>query len=198
MINRSIISLNDQRVIPLVFQSLTRYIHDKEKMITTIEYQKRVHLNWERLPGYLERDAEDEETGENFGDGFGASISIPFTRDGIIQSPFSDDSGKVYPPGSYFHGVPVEQYLKYKEFDEPATEWDGPVSGGNVQWNVPNPNWPTDGKWVEQCLGALIQAKAKVILEDNWGGRFTNWVHDTQFFIDEKFEGIDQNEPFPE
>ena len=67
-----------------------------------------------------------------------------------------------------------------------------------MSFNQPNSSWPLDGKWVEQCLGGIVQAKAKVILEDSWGGRFTNWVHATQFIMKEEFEGKDQNSAYPE
>ena len=166
-----------------------------------LEYQKVIHLDWERLPGFEDRDIEDEETGEHFGDGFDIRISIPFTIDGKIQSPFSDDKGIVYPTGTYCHGVVKdEDKLKYKELSDPPSEYDPPteLAGQNVIYNQPNNSWPQDGKWVEQCLGAIVQAKAKVILEDNWGGRFTNWVHTTQFIMNEEFEGKDQNGPYPE
>jgi hypothetical protein len=166
----------------------------------TLEYQKVVHLDWERLPGYSERDKENEETGEAFGDGFEIQISIPFTIDGEIQSPFSMNK-VVSPPGTYHHGVVKdEDKLKYKELSNPPSEYDPPtaLAGQSVQYNEPNNSWPIDGKWVEQCLGAVVQAKAKVILEDNWGGRFTNWVHATQFVVKEEFEGKDQNGKYPE
>ena len=72
-----------------------------------IEYQTVVQLDYERLP-----EAGDSDRGIDiwtdrsgaFGDGFKVSVEIPFKRNGIIQSPFSDDKKKVYPIGVYFHG----------------------------------------------------------------------------------------------
>jgi hypothetical protein len=174
----------------------------------TLEYQKMVQLDWERLPGFEERDQEDESTGEVFGDGYKVTITLPYRIDGEIQSPFSDANGNVYPAGVYCHVVPDDQKLKY--VTNPETNEGGGTyvptdrdpteaqSGGAVQFNVPSTSWPVDGKWVEQYLGGLIQAKVKVICEDVFGGRFTNWVHLTQFFMSEEFEGSDQNGPVPE
>lgn len=173
---------------------------DKYYIHPTLEYMKRTHLTWERLPGWVGRDIDSEETGTNFGDGFAVTVSLPFTKDGQIQSPFSDDSGRVFPPGTYFHGVPESDFLKYKEASDPPSQFDPPdgKAGQPIDFFVPNQSFPIDGKWVEQCLGGVIQAKAKVILEDQLGHRYVNWVHDTQFQVAESFEGTDQYAPFPE
>lgn len=80
-----------------------------------IEYQTVTHLNYERLPGHGEPAGFNywtDKTGA-FGDGFEASVEIPFRRNGVIQSPFSDDAGRVYPAGEYFHDFDRANALKY-------------------------------------------------------------------------------------
>lgn len=93
-----------------------RFYSDNLYITPVIEYQQVVHLNYERLP---ERKAAEEhidvwtDKSGNFGDGFSVTITIPFRVNGVIQSPFSDDSGKVYPPGNYFHNFKEENKLRY-------------------------------------------------------------------------------------
>ena len=200
---------------------------DRYFIAPTMEYQKVIHKNWERLDGYEERDLEDEETGFNFGDGYQQEIEIPFRKevDGEIkiQSPFSDDNGKVYPPGEYFHGVVKDEDKLYfrHDIDEKTGEvkynnyelelfynrpretfcypnvYDATSSNGSDKnlytgWESRIPSgYPIDGMWVEQCLGALVKAKVKVITEDMFGGRQINWIETTNFMIDDPFEGKD-------
>lgn len=49
-----------------------------------------------------------------------------------------------------------------------------------------------DGMWVEQCLGAIVKAKVKVITEDNYGARRQNWVQTTTSNSTEPFVGKQQ------
>lgn len=189
---------------------------DSNYIYPTIEYQYVIQKDWERLPGWEDRDI-DEET---FGDGFSISISIPYSEDGVILSPFSDDDGNVGPFGTYYHGfeekhpesIPVYPSGSYVQpsglfsgefYDEgdhiyfDPNEWDIPESllGQPVQFNVPaHLEGREDGKWVEQCLGAIVRAKALVTIEDNFNGRHEVWVESTQFMIQENFAGSDQNE----
>ena len=94
-----------------------RFYSDNLYVTPVIEYQKVIHRNYERLP---EREAAESnidvwtDTSGNFGDGFSVTISIPYRINGIIQSPFSDDKGKVYPPGNYFHTMKDENKLRYQ------------------------------------------------------------------------------------
>lgn len=254
-----------------------------------IEYQRVMQLDNERLPQYQ---GEEEYINENWnrrgapgswGDGFDVSVSIPFSKNGQAQSPFSDDSGQVQPIGVYCHGVVRDEdrlkyhverldsidqlrkwdfpqyvdfvhqfarlYPNYREdLDDPdATQamlaktrrddptvpdgfntwgearddfWKNSYSSptknrpvtrrsdenqyaGNgvwraqtthllvgedkidengqprpVQWNNPYPEH-SDGQWMEQCLGAKVTAKIKLILEDALGHRFVKWVENS-------------------
>lgn len=193
-----------------------------------IEYQKVVHANWERLPGSEKNDIDKEvdedgiETGEDFGDDWTIEVTSPFKIDGKIQSPFSDDSGKVYPAGIYCHDLDKNgkiKPMKYnKRFYNPEVKnEDADVEGVNTQeiflsmnkclppkeialnedgeqnivkWNFPD-GFPEDGKWVEQCLGAMVIAKARVVLENNFGERSVEWVTNTAFSLGDTFVGMD-------
>lgn len=81
-----------------------------------IEYKTVTQLSDQRLP-----DAETSDKGidiwtdesGSFGDGFSVSVEIPFKINGITQSPFSDDTKKVYPIGRYFHGK-VDDASKFR------------------------------------------------------------------------------------
>ena len=180
---------------------------DRQYMTPAIEYQKVVQLNWERLPGWQERDVDNEMTGTTFGDGFSLQISSPYTVNNVIQSPFSDDKGNVAPPGTYFHNnVPDANKLKFRSDNYwhqgeavPSTLYYPTQSQmGNVAtFNKPNSAWATDGMWVEQCLGALVQAKARIIVEDNYGGRTAYWINNTAFSSTDSFIGADNSDPFP-
>ena len=95
------------------------YIHP------VIEYQRVVQLGgndngnitYARLPE--KEDAERyvnvyTDTSGTFGDGFDITIAIPYRKAGKIQSPFSGDDKKVFPPGNYFHDVvKSEDKLRY-------------------------------------------------------------------------------------
>jgi hypothetical protein len=186
---------------------------DKEFIYPSLEYQRVNHLTGERLPGWENRDVDDE----NFGDGFNIEISFPFKVDGEIQSPFSID-GIVQPPGIYCHGFDTkfpERVMKYPAYDtvfpdEERDFWDehnlvyreadylipDELKGEKVTWHVPSHmEEHIDGIWVEQCLGGVVTAKALVTIEDNFGGRRDVWVSKQQFVVTDKFEGKDQGEP---
>ena len=98
-----------------------RRLYSDENFISPIiEYQKIIRLNWERLPGneqeqsYLQEHYEDDTEG-NWGDGFEVKVSIPFTIDNEIQSPFSDNSKITQPIGKYFHNcIKPENQMRYK------------------------------------------------------------------------------------
>lgn len=200
-------------------------IPDRYYIYPTIQYQKVIHKNWQRLDGWQQRDLQSQQTGQQFGDGNKYTISIPFVRtlngSTHIQSPFSDDSGNVYPAGSYMHNViSQQQKLKYNlnldkngqpqmnnyqmqlYYGKARKTWHymmpqelGMYDGNemNMQWNCPGVyNSYLDGMWVEQCLGAKVQAKVKVITQDQYGGRKTNWVETTTFQIENQFVGKDQ------
>ena len=202
---------------------------DKYFISPVIEYQKVVHANWERLPGYAEKndidtevDEEGIETGNDFGDGWSIEITSPFKIDDIIQSPFSDDNGNVQPVGIYCHDLDKKgkiKPLKYnKKFYDPNVKnedmekenvdkeevalsmnkclptkeqvYDKKGEQKNVTWNFPD-GFPKDGKWVEQCLGAMVIAKARVVLEDNFNKRSVQWITTTSFNLGDTFVGKD-------
>lgn len=52
-----------------------------------------------------------------------------------------------------------------------------------------------DGRWVQQCLGGLVQARADVTFEHKLGGRFTQTVTATQLMPTNSFAGNDQYMP---
>jgi hypothetical protein len=64
------------------------------------------------------------------------------------------------------------------------------VKGGNVvQWNDPyNQN---DGKWVEQCLGAIVRVKCVQIFEDSLGYRWKQETVETALQTEDKLKGMD-------
>lgn len=174
---------------------------DSNYIYPTIEYQYMQQLDWERDYGW-----EDRENG----DGFSVNISIPFKINGIIQSPFSDDEGNVSVPGVYYHNFESkhpEHILKYAEYSKTvskthhsydnivfdALEYNIPASGTKLNWHIPS-GFELDGFWVEQCLGAIVKAKALVTIEDNFGKQYEIWVDSSQFMIQDNFEGSDQNE----
>ena len=242
-----------------------------------IEYQRVTHLDYERLPAYQAEEAyvsehwEDREDQGNWGEGFDATIQIPYRKSGAVQSPLSEAGGVVQPPGVYCHDVVKDQdKLRYhlerlssfaqlrkwdfpgyvdfirsfqalrpdyvEDFDDPvATEemldskpegseqtwrelltahfeqsqfYNAPVTRRDdensyaangvwraqtthllvesdkvgedgqpelAQWTNPYPN-RTDGQWFEECLGAIVKAKVKLVLEDALGHRFIQWV----------------------
>ena len=181
---------------------------DRNYMSPTIEYQRVVHKNWERLDGWEERDVDDEMNGTDFGDGFQLSIEIPYKLDDKIQSPFSDDLGVVHPPPAYFHGcVKDEDKLKYRneywnEYETEPTTFLNPTQElmntvADFEGTIPNSGWNKDGVWIEQCLGAMVQAKCKVVLLDNFGGRRVVWIRNQKFKVNQAFVGKDNGDEFP-
>ena len=93
-----------------------RFYPDHLYITPAIEYQKVVHLDYERLPERWAAEADIDiwtDVSGNFGDGFEVTVNIPYRVNGVIQSPFSDDNGVVYPPGSYFHDIRDQDKLRY-------------------------------------------------------------------------------------
>ena len=63
------------------------------------------------------------------------------------------------------------------------------VKGGNVvQFNNPYPDH-TDGKWVEQCLGAIVKPTVLLVLEDSMGYRWIETVTATALTSDTPLQG---------
>ena len=103
-----------------------RHYPDRLFVTPIIEYQKVTRLNstatsdgYCRLAGKEADDALLQETWKtsiapDWGDGFEISVSIPYKINGEVQSPFSDASKKVQPPGAYCHScVPPENQMRY-------------------------------------------------------------------------------------
>ena len=200
---------------------------DRYYIYPTIEYQKVIHKNWQRLDGWEQRDVQDQESGWVFGDGYSQSVSIPYQTqvNGQLRtmSPFSDDNGKVYGAGIYQHNVVKEQdklkvNLEFAEngqvlfnnyemqllYKKPRSTWSRPMiqqledynkdsRTQNLKFHCPAVYTPyLDGMWVQQCLGAIVKAKVKVITEDNYGGRRENWVETTHDVFESPFIGKQQ------
>jgi hypothetical protein len=177
---------------------------DSQYIYPTLEYQYVEHLNWER-----EGDADG-------GDGWATTITIPYQKDGVTMSPFSTQ-GDVSPPGTYFNDFldkNPDNMLRYIDENvvKPTDVLDAVAtsdpSGHNVQWDpteweipVGNLGSPTefavpahmeeDGIWVEQCLGAIVRAKALVKFRDNFGEIHEVWVTDSQFLTTDNYSGSD-------
>lgn len=188
---------------------------DRYYLCPTLEYVCSKQLDFERLPGWEDRDSEDELTGEEFGDGYEAEISIPYTENNVIQSPFSENS-IVAVPGNYYHEIQksentsgvCEERRKFERLkfrndgyldegsgnNEKLTKFYPKIEecGKDAYWNIPSGSgWQLDGMWVEQCLGAFVQAKVKIITEDKMGGRTVNWVTASSLEFQDPFEGVD-------
>ncbi len=61
-----------------------------------------------------------------------------------------------------------------------------------VQWNNPYPS-KTDGQWMEQCLGAIVKAKVKLVLEDALGHRSEAWCDAYAMKPEETIQGKDHD-----
>ena len=98
---------------------------DKRYIYPIIEYQRVKHLNWERLPGWSQRDRDEG------GDGFEIKVELPYKENDKIQSPFSEDNGKVVPMGQYCHDFG-------KNFNNllPRYPYCDKVDIGNYQWVI--------------------------------------------------------------
>ena len=67
------------------------------------------------------------------------------------------------------------------------------VKGGNVvQFN--NPTSKRDGKWVQQCLGAVVKAKCVLVMQDALGYRFQQIVQETAIMPEDTIKGSDYKE----
>ena len=62
--------------------------------------------------------------------------------------------------------------------------------GGKVRFNNPYPE-NTDGKWYEECLGAIVKARCVLVLEDALGYRWRQVVEATALQPDQPIRGSD-------
>jgi hypothetical protein len=96
---------------------------DARYIYPIIEYQRVRHLDWERIPGWAVR---DRDMG---GDGFEIELSLPYTVNNEIQSPFSGKNKKVVPMGEYCHDFDkkfsnlIPKYPCYDKVDENNYQW---------------------------------------------------------------------------
>jgi hypothetical protein len=155
----------------------------------------------------------------NFGDGWSIEVQIPFVdpRTKKYRSPFAASPGVVDPAGIYHNDlVKEEDQLKNRKTENDPPNPAIPTDPGGYDYkNRPfglspedseaktkfaNP-YPdrTDGRWVQQCLGGIVQAKALVTIEsklNNAGpaGYQQVWVTATQYMPQDKFAGSDQKQ----
>lgn len=188
-----------------------------------IEYQAVTQLDWERLPGYEQKNDIDND---NFGDGWEIEVEVPFVSPatGQYQSPFGPTPGIVRPPGQYFGEkttgeplVPLPNRMRtkaYKYGDVAETADYESVGTYDPDKSVPGYNYDhpfkmppeimndyvsfhdpyndTSGRWVQQCLGGIVQARAVVTIESKVGGREDIWVNTVQYLPATPFAGNDQ------
>lgn len=174
-----------------------------------IEYQKVTQMNWTRFPGWEAlHDIDDNQ----FGDGWSVDVEIPFKdpATGIYRSPFCSPGTRIVRPfGQYFNGlvdgdsVPRHPVVTYNTEDNPppdgeaGTYYDDPgklppsLSGQPITWHNPFED-QADGRWVQQCLGGMVMARAEVTIQHKFGGRHTVLVDQTQYLPSTKFAGTDQ------
>jgi len=160
----------------------------------TIEYQRVDQLAWERSPGW---------EGRPDGDGFELELELPLKgADGTVLSPFGSSESAVMPFGAYCNGFSDKFPEKIPKYPSSNTAPDGRVGarylipeellGQPVTWRVPESvSNRMDGIWVEQFLGGVAKAAAKVKYFDNFGGRHIKWVTESNFRVSDKFVGKD-------
>jgi hypothetical protein len=181
---------------------------DELYIYPTMEYQKVTQLDWERMPGWA---AQHDIDTENFGDGWANTIQVPFVNPTTqkYNSPFGGLPGVCQPPGQYFGTtpsgqplVPDSKKLRHRVREDAPGDPPGydlanepfglPAAKSNQLVTFHDPYSAGDGKWVQQCLGGIVQVKAEVTIEHRLGGRQQIWVHGTQILFDDKFAGTDQ------
>lgn len=99
---------------------------------------------------------------------------------------------------SYVYRAPVtqlcitqDQIAKSDDNTPGYTDSKGKIrQGGNVV-TFNDPYGVNDGRWVEQCLGAIVKAKAVIILQDGLGHRWLEEVTTTELDSDTPLRGSD-------
>jgi len=184
---------------------------DKLYIWPIIEYQQVVQLDWQRLPG--------AEVSNPTGDGWEISLGIPFINPATqtYNSPFGPSPGEVRPAGQYFgldgRGqplVPTAKRLKYARttYDDPeeppvgrpARYYTGhPFEQNPATSQQPlgfhDPYGDTSGRWVQQCLGGIVQARAVVKVQSKLGGTFDVRVDAVNYVPATPFAGTNQAAP---
>lgn len=207
LFNPATYNLQHDELIPDTHPAAVPTFSDALYIWPLLEYQTVTQIDWQRLPGY---EAAHDISDEQFGDGWDITVEVPF-KDPTTKrynSPFSPTPGDVRPPGEYFGvdttGNPLvadARKLRYAGVsyteDHPYTPpFDQPpeLSGQLLQWHNPY-GALADGRWVQQCLGGIIEARAEVTIEHKLGGRQTVTVNSTQYLPGTAFAGTDQGQP---
>ena len=180
-----------------------------------IEYQQALQLDWEPLPGSTPDVDDLNDANEDYGDGWAVQVPIPFVDPSTrkYRSPFADEPGVVLPLGKYNEAligpmsgrrklVPDAQRLRHAtvQYDDqhpyrPPLDLP-PAKSGTIITDWHNP-WAgaDEGRIVQQCLGGVVEARARIILEHKLGGRREAWTDAIQYMPQTVFEGSDQNSP---
>jgi len=169
-----------------------------------IEYQRVKQLDWEILPGSTPDVTNLADATKDYGDGWDANLTIPFV-DPVIQkyrSPFGPMPNRPLPFGLYNElvfasGRKLVEDRHRLRHNTATTPHDSPLklppekSGTLItEWYNPY-GTASDGAIYQQCLGGVIQVKARVILEHRFGFRKEVWVQNTQFLPSADFAGSD-------
>lgn len=176
-----------------------------------IEYQQVVQLDWQRLPG--------AESANPDGDGWSLALGIPFVNPltGAYNSPFGPNAGEVRPIGQYFGTdgkgsplVPTSRKMKYTKtaYDDPlhppidrapryygGHPFDQDPATSEQLVSFHDPYNDQTGRWIQQCLGGVIQARAVVTLQSKLGGQFQVRVDAVNYLPTTPFAGTDQAAP---
>ena len=173
-----------------------------------IEYQRVVQMDWDILPGSPPDVPNIADADDSYGDGWDANLTIPFT-DPVTQkyrSPFGYVSGRplafgryndtIFPSGRKL--VEDAHRLKYSSTTAPSDsplKLPGDKSDEYItEWH--NPWGDSDGGGIyQQCIGGIVQAKARVLLEHRFGYRTEAWVNATQYLPTAGFAGSDYGSP---
>ena len=140
-------SSSDSYLIP--FGAFNVSCADHRYIYPIIEYQSVKHLNWERLPGWAQRDRDEG------GDGFTIKIELPYSENDKIQSPFSNDNGVVSPIGTYHHGFDVKHSDKI-----PRYPYCDKVDIGRYQWVIVNRSSGDYGETYETFVRIIVSTES--------------------------------------
>jgi hypothetical protein len=177
-----------------------------------IEYQAVTQLDWETLPWRPADVADIKDATNTYGDGWKVEVTVPFKdpATGIYRSPFTTVPNTVLPFGQYNELVlpgsrklvPLDKRLKHREASYAPENPEGPLDLPEeksqqilTEWHNPWGEAGSGGRIVQQCLGGVVQARAKVILEHKMGGRRQVTVESTQYLPTTDFSGSDQDQP---
>lgn len=110
----------------------------------------------------------------------------------IVENIFEQVDGKLMWREQQTHLLPSIDKVAYID-QETLGYYDSKgniIKGGNVV-KFHNPTGVEDGKWVEQCLGAIVKAKCVQIMEDRLGYRYQVITEDTAMSPNDSIKGED-------